>query len=47
VHDVSWFEGTPVGILIALIALFGVFPMLMFQYIDPAAKIVLGLLGGG
>jgi NADH-quinone oxidoreductase subunit M len=47
VHDVSWFEGAPVGILIALIALFGVFPMLIFQYIDPAAKIVLGLLGGG
>jgi NADH-quinone oxidoreductase subunit M len=47
VHDISWFEGTPVGILIALIALFGVFPMLIFQYIDPAAKIVLGLLGGG
>jgi len=47
VHDISWFEGAPVGILIALIALFGVFPMLIFQYIDPAAKIVLGLLGGG
>ncbi len=46
-HDISWFEGAPVGILIALIALFGVFPMLIFQYIDPAAKIVLGLLGGG
>ncbi|MBU0685026.1 MAG: NuoM family protein [Thermoplasmatota archaeon] len=47
VHDISWFEGAPVGILIALIALFGVFPMLIFQYIDPAVKIVLGLLGGG
>ncbi len=46
-HDISWFEGAPVGMLIALIALFGVFPMLIFQYIDPAAKIVLGLLGGG
>lgn len=47
VHDISWFEGVPVGILIALIALFGVFPLLIFQYIDPAVKIVVGLLGGG
>lgn len=47
VHDISWFEGVPVSVLIALIALFGVFPLVLFRYIDPAARIVLGLFGGG
>ncbi len=46
-HDVDWYEGVPVGILIALIALFGVFPSLIFQYINPAVQIVTHLLGGG
>jgi NADH-quinone oxidoreductase subunit M len=46
VHDISWYEGVPVGILIFLIAIFGVFPFLMFQFINPAARIVFGLLGG-
>ncbi len=46
VHDVSWYEGAPVSALIALIAIFGVFPFLVFQFINPAAKIVFGLLGG-
>jgi NADH-quinone oxidoreductase subunit M len=45
--DANWFESTPVGILIVLIALFGVFPLVVFQYIEPAARIVVGLLGGG
>jgi NADH:ubiquinone oxidoreductase subunit 4 (subunit M) len=47
VHDVSWFEGVPVGVLIALIAIFGVFPLAVFQYIGPAVKVVTALLGGG
>jgi proton-translocating NADH-quinone oxidoreductase chain M len=47
VHDVSWYEGVPVGALIALIAIFGVFPLAVFQYIGPAVKVVTALLGGG
>jgi NADH-quinone oxidoreductase subunit M len=47
IHDVSWFESVPVSVLIALIALFGVVPLLIFQYIDPAVKIVTTILGGG
>jgi len=46
-HDVSWYEGIPVSILIVLIAIFGVFPAAMFQFINPAARIVFGLLGLG
>ncbi len=46
VHDVSWYEGVPVSVLLFLIAVFGVFPFLVFQYINPAAHIVFGLLGG-
>lgn len=45
--DVDWFEGVPVGILVALIALFGVFPSLIFSRIDPAVEIILRLFGGG
>jgi proton-translocating NADH-quinone oxidoreductase chain M len=47
VHDMDWYEGAPVGTLIALIALFGVFPYLIFQYISPAVGIVTRILGGG
>ena len=47
VHDASWYEGAPVSALIALIAIFGVFPFLVFQYINPAARIVFGLVTGG
>jgi NADH:ubiquinone oxidoreductase subunit 4 (subunit M) len=47
VHDVSWYEGVPVGTLIALIAIFGVFPLAVFQYIGPAVRVVTSLLGGG
>jgi len=47
VHDVSWYEGVPVGALIALIAIFGVFPLAVFQYIGPAVKVITALLGGG
>ncbi len=45
VHDIDWFEGVPVVVLIALIAIFGVFPLLLVQYIDPAAVTVIDLLG--
>jgi len=47
VHDISWFEGLPVAVLIGLIAIFGVFPLLVFKYIDPAVGLVTRLLGGG
>ncbi len=47
VHDMNWYESVPVGLLLALIALFGVFPLVVFQYIDPAVRIVLDLFGGG
>jgi hypothetical protein len=33
--------------LIALIAIFGVFPMVVFQYIGPAVKVITALLPGG
>lgn len=46
-HDITWYEGIPVSVLLLLIALFGVFPLVVFRYIDPAARIVLGLFGGG
>lgn len=46
-HDVTWYEGAPVSVLILLIALFGVLPSLVFQFINPAVGIVLPLLGGG
>jgi len=47
VHDVSWYEGVPVSALIALIALFGVFPSLIFQYMTPALEwLEIILLGG-
>ena len=47
VNDVSWYEGVPVGTLIALIALFGVLPMLIFQFITPAVDWLPAVLGGG
>ena len=47
VHDVDWYEGVPVGTLIALIALFGVLPYLVFQFITPGAEVVWGILGLG
>jgi len=47
IHDISWFEGVPVGTLIALIAIFGVFPLVVFQYIDPAVRVVQVLFAGG
>ena len=46
-RDVDWFEGVPVGTLIALIAIFGVFPSLVFQYITPSVEWISRLLGGG
>ncbi|MGQ9587009.1 MAG: complex I subunit 4 family protein [Thermoplasmata archaeon] len=49
VHDVDWYEGVPVSILIALIALFGVFPYVMFTMIGPGVKTVVDIiaLAGG
>jgi len=50
VHDVNWYESVPVSMLIVLIAIFGVFPFIIFNFINPAIKIVTslpGLLGGG
>jgi len=46
-RDVDWYEGVPVGILLFLIAIFGVFPMIIFQVIEPAVRIVTALFGGG
>lgn len=45
--DVTWYEGVPVAILIVLIAVFGVFPSLIFSKITPAVEILLRLYGGG
>jgi NADH-quinone oxidoreductase subunit M len=42
VHDANWYESVSVSALIVLIAVFGVFPMLVVRYIDPAIRIVLG-----
>ncbi|MEW5747429.1 MAG: NuoM family protein [Candidatus Thermoplasmatota archaeon] len=45
--DMDWYEYVPVGVLVALIAVFGVFPGLVFSRIDSAVEIVLRLFGGG
>ena len=45
--DMDWYEYVPVAALIALIAVFGVFPNLIFSRIDSAVEIVLRLFGGG
>ena len=45
--DVDWYEGVPVSLLIVLIAIFGVFPALVFSRIAPAVEFVLRALGGG
>jgi NADH:ubiquinone oxidoreductase subunit 4 (subunit M) len=47
VHDISWYEGVPVAILLFLIAVFGVFPAVIFDFINPAVDIGLRLFGGG
>jgi NADH:ubiquinone oxidoreductase subunit 4 (subunit M) len=43
----DWFEALPVAILIALIAVFGVFPGLIFSRISPAVEIIMRVIGGG
>ena len=45
--DMDWFEYVPVAALIALIAVFGVFPGLIFSRIDSAVEIMLRVFGGG
>jgi len=45
--DVDWYEGVPVAILIVLIAIFGVFPSLVFDRIWPAVEYAIRGLGGG
>lgn len=45
--DMDWFEYVPVGVLVALTAVFGVFPALILSRIDPAVEILLRLFGGG
>ena len=50
VHDVNWYESVPVSLLILLIAVFGVFPFVVFNIINPAVKVITalpGLFGGG
>jgi len=47
VKDVDWYEGLPVAILVVLIAIFGVFPYLIFSRIAPAVEIALRAFGGG
>jgi proton-translocating NADH-quinone oxidoreductase chain M len=38
VKDVSWFEALPLAILCLLLGVFGVFPNLMFDYLQPFAQ---------
>jgi len=45
--DVDWYEGVPVAILVVLIAIFGVFPSLVFDHIWPAVDFALRAFGGG
>jgi len=40
--DADWYESTPVAALIVLIAVFGVFPKLVFSVIDAAVRVLLG-----
>jgi len=42
VHDANWYESIPVSALIVLIAIFGVFPLLVFRYIDPVVRMFFG-----
>jgi NADH-quinone oxidoreductase subunit M len=46
-RDVTWFEAVPVAVLIVLIAVFGVFPMMVFSRMDVAVEILLRVFGGG
>jgi len=43
-HDLSWYEATPLYILVAFIVGFGIWPALIMDYITPA---VLKVLTGG
>ncbi|MDH4123081.1 MAG: NuoM family protein [Thermoplasmata archaeon] len=47
IHDANWYESVPMGILIALIALFGILPAIILSRIGDAVDIVLRGLGVG
>jgi len=47
IHDAKWYETIPMSVLVALIVLFGIFPMLMVSRIGDAVTILLRGLGGG
>jgi len=47
VHDANWYETVPMAVLIALIALFGIFPAIVLSRIGDAVGIILSGLGVG
>jgi len=47
IHDAYWYESVPMGVLVALIALFGIFPMIMISRMGDAITILLRGLGAG
>lgn len=47
IHDANWYESVPMAILIALIALFGIFPAIIMSRIGDAVSIILSGLGVG
>ena len=47
IHDANWYESVPMVILIALIALFGIFPAIIMSRIGDEVSIILSGLGVG
>ena len=47
IHDANWYESVPMAILVALIALFGIFPAIIMSRIGDAVSIILSGLGVG
>jgi len=47
IHDANWYESIPMSVLVALIALFGLFPMIMVSRMGDAIIILLQGLGAG
>jgi len=47
IHDAYWYEYAPMAVLVALIALFGIFPMIMISKMGGAITLLFNGLGVG
>ena len=45
-HDVRWFQAVPLGVLAALILIFGVYPALIMDMIHTSSSYILSIIGG-